>query len=151
MTMSNFEEKPAPALIQMELPWSVLPTQNHRAGNFRRHEAVCEALKSALSNCDLGRDTVADELSRLTGDKISINHLNNWTAESKNGWRLPLEYVAALTIITRDKGILKAALENSGLTVLDNEGVDYYELGKITAEDRVKTKKKKQILERLGI
>ena len=149
--MSKFRENPDVRPVQMEFPWSDFPSQKHRAGSFRRHEAVCEALKSALSSCGLGRDTVAEELSRLTGEKISVNHLNNWTAESKNGWRLPLEYVAALTIITRDKGILRAALSNSGFMVLDKEQVDCYELGKITAENRVKTKRVKNIYGRLGI
>lgn len=149
--MSKFRENPDVRAVQMEFPWSDFPSQAHRAGSFRRHEAVCEALKTALSRCGLGRETVADELSRLTGEKISVNHLNNWTAESKNGWRLPLEYVAALTIITRDKGIIQAALNNSGLMVLDKEQADYYELGKITAESRVKNKKVKNIYGRLGI
>ena len=149
--MSNLEKKTVTRSVQMELPWSVLPSQEHRAGSFRRHEAVCEALKSALSDCGLGRDTVAVELSRLTGDKISVNHLNNWTAESKNGWRLPIEYAAALSLITQDMGIVKAALEGSSLSVLDKEGHDYYELGKIFAESRVKSKKKKNIFGRLGI
>lgn len=149
--MSNLEKKTVNRPVQMEFSWSKMPSQEHRAGSFRRHAAICEALKSALSNCDLGRETVADELSRLTGDKISVNHLNNWTAESKNGWRLPLEYVAALSLITCDKGIIKAALDNSGLMVLDSDEVDYYELGKITAENRIKTKKKQWIFGRLGI
>jgi hypothetical protein len=149
--MSNLEPKTVSHLVQMELPWSILPSQEYRAGSFRRHESVCEALKSALSKCGLGRDTVAAELTRLSGDKISVNHLNNWCAESKNGWRLPLEYVAALCIITGDSGIIKAALESSGLIVLDKKAKDYYELGKITAENRLKTREKNQIFGRLGI
>ncbi len=149
--MSKFENKTDSKLVQMELPWSIMPSQEYRAGSFRRHEAICEALKDALTNCGLGRDTVADELSRLTGDKISVNHLNNWTAESKNGWRLPLEYASALSIITNNHSIIKAALEGSGLTVIDQTEIDYYELGKITAESRVKTRKKNKIFGRLGI
>lgn len=135
----------------MELPWSTLTSQAHRAGSFRQHEAVTEALKTALNNCGLGRDTVAEELSRLTGDKISVNHINNWCAESKNGWRLPLEYAAALSVITQDMSVITAALEGTGMIVLDKEGRDYYELGKITAESRVKNRKRNQIYGRLGI
>ena len=61
--------------------------------------------------------------------------------KSKNGWRLPLEYVAALSMITEDMGIVQAALAGTGMFVLDKEGKDYYELGKITAESRVKSRK----------
>ncbi len=138
-------------MVQMELPWSTISSQEHRAGSFRQYEAVTEALKTALSHCGLGRDTVAEELSRLTGDKISVNHINNWCADSKNGWRLPLEYAAALSVITQDMGIIAAALKGTGMTVLDKEGKDYYELGKITAESRVKNRKRNQIYGRLGI
>lgn len=112
---------------------------------------MAEALKTALNNCGLGRDTVAEELSRLTGDKISVNHINNWCAESKNGWRLPMEYAAALSLITQDMGVVRAALEGTGMVVLDKEGKDYFELGKITAESRVKNRKRNQIYGRLGI
>ena len=149
--MSKSEQKIALRHVQMELPWSVLPSHELRAGSVRRHDAISEALKAALNDCGLGRDTVADELSRLTGDKITVNHLNNWCAESKNGWRLPLEYTAALTAITQDTRIVKAALEGTGMIVLDEDERDFYELGKLTAENRVKTRKRNQIFGRLGI
>jgi hypothetical protein len=143
--------KTAGRQIQLTFPLEKIESRKHRAGSFRRHDHVSEALKDALKNCGLAREVVAEELSRLTGDQISVNHLNNWTAESKNGWRLPLEYAAAISVITGDIGIVKAALEGSGVKVLDEEEAAIYELGRITAEDMKRKKKKKEVMEKLGI
>ena len=66
---------------QMKFQWSAIPTEDSRAGTLRTKEAVREALKTALDNSPLGRDTVAKELSRLVGEDISVHSLNNWCAE----------------------------------------------------------------------
>lgn len=149
--MSNSRPKTDGRFVQLTLPLEEIKSRRYRAGSFRRHEHVSEALKDALKNCGLSREIVAEEMSRLTGDQISVNHLNNWTSESKNGWRMPLEYAAALTAVTGDVGVVKAALEGTGLHVLDNEEAAIYELGRITAEDMERKKRKKEVLERLKL
>jgi hypothetical protein len=118
---------------------------------MRRHEQIREALRTALRDCGLSREVVAEEVSRLTGDNVSVHHINNWTAESKDGWRLPLECVAALTIVTGDPGIIRAALDGTGMTVLNQEETAVYELGKLTREDMERKKKLKETKEKLGL
>jgi len=137
--------------VQLTLPLAETPSYDMRAGSMRRKEAIQEALKKALKNCILQREDVADELSRLVGEPVSKNHIDNWTAESRNGWRLPLEYAAALSIITGDTGVLKAAIEGTGLRVICDEDLAYYELGKIVAEERTRGKKKRLVMEKLGL
>ena len=137
--------------VQMTLPLDDIQPRKFRAGSLRRHEQVREAVKRALKNCGLPRDVVAEEISRLTGDQVSVNHLNNWTAESKGGWRLPVEYAAALSVVTGDIGPVQAAFDGTGMVVLDQEQAAVYEVGKITAEDLERKKKRKEVLERLGL
>jgi len=149
--MSNQRGKFSQRAAQLTLPLDQIQSQKMRAGSLRRHEPVREALKSALKNCGMTRELVAEEASRLTGDHISVNHLNNWTAESKNGWKLPIEYAAALAVVTGSPEIVKAALEGSGLSVLTEEETAIYELGKITAEDMERKKKRKEVLEKLNL
>ncbi len=96
-----------------------------RAGSLRRKEAVREALIAALESCPLSREQIADEMSRLTGEAISINHINNWTATAKKDWRFPLEYASALMVITKDFGIIDAVIGGTRLSVMTEEEAAY--------------------------
>lgn len=147
--MSKKTQNPDRRMVQLTLPMSDLASQKRRSGSLRAKEAVKEALKHALANCGLSRDVVADELSRLTGEAISIHQVNNWVATAKAERCMPLEYAGALAVITNDTGFLQIALESAGILVLSPEQAPYYELGKITAEDRARAQQRKALLERL--
>lgn len=147
--MSKKTTKSDQGMIQLTLPLSELPSQRRRSGSLRAKEAVKEALRSALHRCGIAREVVADELSRLTGEDISIHQINNWVSPAKEDRSMPLEYAAALATVTGDTGFLSIALEAAGILVLSSEQAPYYELGRITAEDRARAKKRKDILERI--
>jgi hypothetical protein len=149
--MTKFQPSKAPVARQLNLPLTNLPSVDEPAGKYRRKEAVQEALKRTLRNCQLSREEIADEMTRLCSEKITVTHIANWTAESKNGWRMPLEYAAAFYVVTGDPGVVKASLAGSGIGVLDDEDYALFELGKIVAEERLRNKKKRQVMERLGI
>jgi hypothetical protein len=137
-------------MVQLTLPLSELPSQKRRAGSLRAKEAVKDTLRQALRQCGLSRETVADELSRLTGDKIGVHTVNNWAAPEKTDRPVPLEYAAALAVVTGDAGVIRAAVEAAGLVVLTAEEAPLYELGKLTAEDRQRAALKKALFERIG-
>jgi len=114
-------------------------------------EFVREALKTALEGCEMDRETVAKELSRLVGEQVSVHSLNNWVADGKGDRRIPLEFAAALAAITGDKRILQAALERAGFMVLSADEAAIYELGLVTAEKRRSRKREQRVWERIGI
>jgi len=148
--MAKARQKIGGNMVQLTLPLSSLPTANLAAGSLRRLEAVHEALGAALAASGLSREYVAAELSRLTGDAVSIHHINNWTAESKAGERhIPLEYAAALTVILGDVRILAAACP-AGYMVLPPEAAAVYELGRVTVEERRRGRKKRELWERIN-
>jgi hypothetical protein len=149
--MTNFFKSHAIKPVQMNLPMTELKSFNEPAGSFRRKEAVQEALKRTLKNCQLSREEIAEEMTRLVGENITVNHIANWTAESKNGWRMPLEYAAAFYLITGDPGVIQAALAGSGIGVLNDKEFALFELGKIVADERTRSKKKRQVMEVLGL
>jgi hypothetical protein len=130
----------------LTLPLSSLPSRRLEAGGLRTSEAVKEALRVALRSCGLSRETVADELTRLTGENISIHQINNWAASGKGDRSIPLEQLAALTLVTGDSGLVRAALGSSGWTVLRPEDLPFYELGRLTAEERERSRRRKEIL-----
>jgi len=121
---------------QLSLPFMSSKSFRYSAGSFRRTEAVQEAVRMALKGCLLSREEIADEMSRLLGEEVSKNHIANWAAESKNGWRMPLEYAAAFSVITNNNEVTKAAFEGSGINVLDDSEMTFYEIGKAVEEKR---------------
>jgi hypothetical protein len=149
--MTKKKQIPATMERQLNLPFTDMRSFDESAGSYSRKSAVQEALKRTLRECQLSREEIADEMSRLVSEKITVNHIANWTAESKNGWRMPLEYAAAFFVITGDAGVVKAALAGSGIGVMDDGEYAYYELGKIVAEERQRSKKKRRVMEELGL
>jgi len=76
----------------------------------------------------LDREDVAKVLSRLVGEEISIQALNNWCAAGKHNRRFPLEIAKALVMITGDKRILEAALQPE-FGVMDDQAKIYHDYG----------------------
>ncbi len=149
--MSSRDPKSRPRMVQRTLPLSELKSQRLGAGTLRRLESVKEALKDALKDSGLPRETVAEELGRLTGEHLSVHVLNNWVAEEKKDRNIPLHYCAALAIVLDDLRPLQAAFGGSGVHVMGEEEFGFYELGKMAAEDAARSKKKRQLKEKLGI
>lgn len=148
--MSKAQQKIGVGVVQLTLPMSSLASQRLKAGKLRAKEAVKEAIAAAIRGCGLSRDVIADEMSRLTGESISIHAINNWTAPGKTDRSMPLEYAPALAIVTGDAGALRVVAEAAGYVLLEPGDVPLYELGKITAEDRERAKRKRELWEKIG-
>jgi hypothetical protein len=58
--------------------------------------------------------------------------------------------LTAITIITGSPTVARAALEAAGLVVLTRDQVPLYELGRITAEDKARAKRKRELWEKIG-
>ncbi|AUN95906.1 hypothetical protein [Pseudazoarcus pumilus] len=85
-----------------EVPVPVRPTP----GALAIGPALRGLLSDLLKRSPMSRFEVAARMSELTGDHISKHQLDSWTAESREGWRFPLEYLPAL----------EAALETHEIT-----------------------------------
>lgn len=59
--------------------------------------ALLQALKDALPK---SRWQVAGDMSHLLGQEITKNQIDSWVAESKEGHRIPTEYIAAFCLAT---------------------------------------------------
>ncbi|MBW1801464.1 MAG: hypothetical protein JRJ85_12145 [Deltaproteobacteria bacterium] len=134
---------------QIPLPLSEHNTSRFKAGKFRRKESVKEACKRALAECGLSREEFAVEISRLTGDDVSIHSLNNYIAGGKADRRLPAEYLEAFAAITGDNRILEAAIQNH--KILSGFEITVYEYGAEQLEKIKLQKREKKLRARLGI
>lgn len=91
-----------------------------------RHQ-ISELLKHSM----LSRYEIAAHMSELTGEDISKHQLDSWTAESRSGWRFPLEYLPALEVALDSHVLTQWIGSVRGCKVLvGREAIDA-EMGKI--------------------
>ena len=80
------------AIIEITRPVNPTPASMDYSQELRH------MLSGALKECVDDRFTVAAKMSSLTGHEISKSTLDSWCAESREGWRFPLEYATAFEV-----------------------------------------------------
>jgi hypothetical protein len=91
-------------------------------------QAVRGALGAAMKQTDRSRAQIADDISRLTGQKVTLRMLDDFTAESKSGYRFPAAWLAAFCVATRDSRVLQVIVEKCGYRVITPEEAMLIEL-----------------------
>lgn len=75
------------------------------------------AIRQAIKNANKSREIIADEMTELTGEPITLSTINNWTAES-HPHEMPGRFYAAFCIATGDHELLRIQAEAAGLFTL---------------------------------
>lgn len=135
---------------QLCLPIRNGGTNAIRAGRLCRKEAVREALTQALAVCGMSREDVAEEMTRLTGEAISRNHLDNWCSEAKREWRFPLELATAFCRITGDYGLIEAILAGTGHRLADELTMKAARLGVLAVEKKKLAQEERELFGELS-
>lgn len=76
-------------------------------------------LAEEIKNSPYSRDEVADRMSHLTGDRITVSMLNSWTAESKHQHRFPAQYVSAFCKAVNSDGLIRKIAKACGRIAID--------------------------------
>lgn len=116
-------------------------------GTANVRERLRLALCTAIKGCPLSRWEIAGQMSHLLGQEISKFQLDAWTAESKDGHRLPGEYLPAFCLVTEDHGPLRVLAEIAGLFALPGPDALRSEIRKLEEEaKRIRGEKRKREL-----
>ena len=89
-------------------------------------------LSDALKRSRVSRHEVAARMSELTDDAISKHQLDSWTAESREGWRFPLEYLPAFEVAVETHEITAWIADLRGARLSVGREALETQLGKIT-------------------
>jgi hypothetical protein len=106
-------------------------------------------LSAAIKASPMSRYEIAARMSELLGKEISKFQLDSWTAESKEGYHLPAEYLPALTAVLDDIGGLKIQAAPLGVKVLENKELMWMEYGKLRRTEQQVRLRKKQLEKKL--
>lgn len=99
-------------------------------GSMNDASEIKAALASALHQCGKSRETVADEMSSLTGMNVTARRLNAFTAESREDHHFPLELLRAFCFSTGDSTLLRRIAELSGYRLVNESEYDLLKLGR---------------------
>jgi hypothetical protein len=76
------------------------------------------------------REQIAEEMSALTGDRITVRMLNSYTSEAAEQHRWPAQYTRAFCHVVDDWQLLHCITERSGFQLITDEEAEFLELGK---------------------
>jgi hypothetical protein len=136
---------------QLSLPIHHAHTTRFDAGDLTRREAIREALTLDLADTDMPREIIAKELSRLTSEKISRNHIDNWTSEARTDRYFPIQIATAWMIVLRSPRLARIMLKGTGYGLADEETLGLAELGEVIIEERKLKDRLRKIKGRHGL
>lgn len=90
-----------------------------------------QVIGDAIRLAPVTREEIAQEMSRLVAQTITVHHLNAWTAKSREQWRFPMEFGPAFDVATQSSSLVKWYSKVNGGTVLMGRDAIHGELGKL--------------------
>ncbi len=100
-------------------------------------------LKRVMKESPKSRYEIAAKMSELLGFEITKHQLDSWTAESRDGWRFPLEYLPAFEMACETHELTNWLAKKRGCRLLIGEEALLAELGKVERmEQEIKERKK---------
>ena len=97
---------------------------------------IKEAISEAVKNSGLKRYDIAGRMSEHTGQEITESMLNSYTAESKEGHRMPAEYMPIFCKITQDFAALEILAAAAGARLVKSDEIYFLELGRLEQAEK---------------
>lgn len=107
-------------------------------------------ISEQIKGSPLSRFDIAARMSELTGQEISKNQLDAWTAESREGWRFPLEYLPALEVTLETHTIMAWLADLRGCRMLVGKEALEAKLGKLSRMREDITQQERVLKKMLG-
>ena len=101
------------------------------------------AVRDAIRKAPKSRETIAEEISELTGSSVSVHQVNNWTAES-HPHRMPAELLPAFCKATGSMEPLRLLAEAAGVFTLPGPDALRAEIHKLNEEARELAREKRK-------
>lgn len=115
-----------------------------RPGRLDIRGKLAAAIKNAIKNAPKSRETLADEMTDLTGERITVSHINNWTANS-HSHDMPTRYCSAFCVATGDIELIRIQAEAAGVFTLPGPDALRAEIQKLDEQSKeIQAEKRKR-------
>ena len=112
--------------------------------------AVRQLLSDLLKTSSHNRFEIAARMSELVGQEVTKNQLDAWTAESREPWRFPLEYLPAFEVACETHQVTTWLADLRGCKVLVGKEALDAEIGKLERLKEEAAKKIKHLKQAMG-
>jgi hypothetical protein len=112
--------------------------------------AVRHLLSDLLKDSPHNRFEIAARMSELVGDEITKHQMDSWTAESREAWRFPLEYLPAFEVACETHKITSWLADLRGCKVLVGKEALDAEIGKLERLKENAARKIKELKQAMG-
>ena len=129
-----------------EVPMPTAPIPGALNFNLQLRRLLSDLLKSS----PISRELIAGRMSELTGEAITKHQLDSWTAESREGWRFPLEYLPAFEVACETHQVTTWLADLRGCKVLVGKEALDAEIGKLERLKEDAGKRIKQLKQAMG-
>lgn len=131
-------------LFEVPVPTAPIPGALNFSHQLRR------LLSDLLKTCPHSREIVAARMSELTGETVTKHQLDSWTAESREAWRFPLEYLPAFEVAVETTSLIAwVSSVRGGKILMGKEALDA-EIGKLERLKEDAARKIKQLKQAMG-
>lgn len=120
------------------------------SGALNLNHQIPGLIATAIKDSGMDRDEIALHMSRMTGDQITEDMLNAWTAKSKRQWRFPLQYLPAFEVASGTHLTSHFIAEKCGGTFLIGADVLAARLGKRLSQKKHLEEEIRSLQKRIG-
>lgn len=114
-------------------------------GSMNIHSRFCHILTNAIKNSSYSRFEIAGRMSHLLGTEITKFMIDSWTSESKEGHRIPAEYLPAFCSATESREPIQILSELGGMFCLPGPEALRAEIHKLSEDEKkIRTEKRKR-------
>lgn len=104
-----------------------------------------QAISDAIKNSGLKRYDIAGQMSEHLGVEITESILNSYTAESKDGYRMPPEYYPIFCKITQDYTVFDVLVAAAGGRMVKSNEIYLLEMGRLQQAEKTIRQKQSQL------
>lgn len=112
--------------------------------------ALRHLLADLLKASPRQRFEIAAHMSELLGHEVTKHQLDSWTADSREGWRFPLEYLPAFEVACETHSLTAWLADLRGCKVLVGKEALDAEIGKLERLKEEAARKIKQLKQAIG-
>jgi hypothetical protein len=99
-------------------------------GSLNDESIVRGVLTQAIRNSAKSREQIAEEMSTLCGDLITVRMLNSYTSEAAEQHRWPAQYTRAFCQVIGNWELLRCIAERQSLHLITDDEAQLLELGR---------------------
>lgn len=120
--------------------------EQSRPARLNLSARIDTAIRNAIGAVRKSRETLADEMSELTGERVTLGMINNWPSPS-HPHEMPGRFYAAFCVATGDIELIRIQAEAAGVYTLPGPDALRAEIQKLDEESKKlqSEKRKRQV------